>query len=82
MEVSDGLEFPVVALPKVEHVPSQDEDEQEAARVFYVAATRATQRLVITASGSAQFGHTPLDRFCDAAASACYSARTTRSDLP
>ena len=34
MKVSKGLEFPVVALPG-------------AAQVFYVATTRATQRLVI-----------------------------------
>ncbi len=47
MRVSKGLEFPVVALPGVGHMPAKDEDEQEAARVFYVAATRATQRLVI-----------------------------------
>ena len=47
MKVSTGLEFPVVALPGVRHMPAQGEDEQEAARVFYVAATRATQRLVM-----------------------------------
>ena len=47
MKVSKGLEFPVVALPGVGHMPAKGEDEQEAARVFYVAATRATQRLVI-----------------------------------
>ncbi len=52
MKVSKGLEFPVVALPGVGHMPAEGEDEQEAARVFYVAATRAratraTQRLVI-----------------------------------
>ena len=57
MEVSNGLEFLVLALPGVGHMPAQGEDEQEAVRVFYVGATRATQRLVITASGSAQFGH-------------------------
>ncbi len=45
MKVSKGLEFPVVALPGVGHMPAKGEDEQEAARVFYVAATRATQRL-------------------------------------
>ena len=39
--------FPVVALPGVGHMPAAGEDEKEAARVFYVAATRATQRLVI-----------------------------------
>jgi superfamily I DNA/RNA helicase len=52
MKVSKGLEFPVVALPGVGHMPSTGEDEQEAARVFYVAATRATQRLVIGTSGN------------------------------
>ena len=55
MKVSKGLEFPVVALPGVGHMPAPGEDEKEAARVFYVAATRATQRLVITASGNGGF---------------------------
>jgi hypothetical protein len=52
MKVSKGLEFPVVALPGVGHMPAEGEDEQEAARVFYVAATRATQRLVIGVGGA------------------------------
>lgn len=56
MKVSKGLEFPVVALPGVGHMPAAGEDEQEAARVFYVAATRATQRLIVTASGGSGFG--------------------------
>lgn len=56
MKVSKGLEFPVVALPGVGHMPAQGEDEQEAARVFYVAATRATQRLVIGVGGDGGFG--------------------------
>ena len=47
MKVSKGLEFPVVALPGVGHMPAKGEDEQEAARVFYVAATRASPRLAI-----------------------------------
>lgn len=51
MKVSKGLEFPVVALAGVGHMPASGEDEHEAARVFYVAATRATQRLVIGAGG-------------------------------
>lgn len=55
MKVSKGLEFPVVALPGVGHMPAPGEDEKEAARVFYVAATRATQRLMITAGGNGQF---------------------------
>jgi hypothetical protein len=56
MKVSKGLEFPVVALPGVGHMPANGEDEKEAARVFYVAATRATQRLVLTTSGNGGFG--------------------------
>ena len=56
MKVSKGLEFPVVALPGVGHMPAAGEDEQEAARVFYVAATRATQRLVLGVSGDGAFG--------------------------
>ena len=55
-KVSKGLEFPVVALPGVGHMPAAGEDEQEAARVFYVAATRAMQRLVIGAGGQGRFG--------------------------
>ncbi len=57
MKVSKGLEFPVVALPGVGHMPAKGEDEQEAARVFYVAATRATQRLVIGVGGDGGFGN-------------------------
>ncbi len=55
MKVSKGLEFPVVALACVRHMPVKGEDEQEAARVFYVAATRATQRLVIGVGGDGKF---------------------------
>ncbi|MBK7049926.1 MAG: hypothetical protein IPH54_03590 [Rhodoferax sp.] len=51
MKVSKGLEFPVVALPGVGHMPAPGEVEKEAARVFYEAATRATQRLVIGVGG-------------------------------
>jgi hypothetical protein len=56
MKVSKGLEFPVVALPGVGHMPAAGEDEKEAARVFYVAATRATQRLVMGVGGNGGFG--------------------------
>lgn len=55
MKVSKGLEFPVVALPGVGHMPAAGEDEKEAARVFYVAATRATQRLVMGVCGGGNF---------------------------
>ena len=55
MHASKGLEFPVVALPGVGHMPAHGEDEKEAARVFYVAATRATHKLVLTVSGGGGF---------------------------
>jgi hypothetical protein len=56
MKVSKGLEFPVVVLPGVGNMPAPGEDEKEAARVFYVAATRATQRLVMGVAGNRGFG--------------------------
>ena len=52
MRVSKGLEFPVAALPGVGHMPTAGKYEKETARVFYVAAARATQRLVIGVGGS------------------------------
>ncbi|MBS7806799.1 3'-5' exonuclease [Variovorax sp. PCZ-1] len=55
MKVSKGLEFPIVALPGVGHMPAPGEDEKEAARVFYVAATRATQQLFIGAHSESLF---------------------------
>lgn len=56
MKVSKGLEFPVVALPGVGNMPAKSEDEQQAARVLYVAATRATHKLVIGVGGDGAFG--------------------------
>jgi superfamily I DNA/RNA helicase len=48
-----------VALPGVGNMPGQGEDEAEEARLFYVAATRATQTLYITLSGRGAF----MERF-------------------
>ena len=56
MQVSKGLEFPVVALMGAGQMPAAGEDERDEARLFYVGATRATQRLVISASGDCGFG--------------------------
>ena len=56
MKVSKGLEFPVVALPGVGHMPAPGQDEKEAARLFYVAATRATHKLVMGVGGPSTFG--------------------------
>ena len=56
MHASKGLEFTLVALPGVGHMPEPGENEADEARLFYVAATRATQSLVITLSGTGSFG--------------------------
>ena len=55
MDVCKGLEFPVVVLPGLGYMPAPGEDEREEARLFYVAATRATHRLVVTASQTGAF---------------------------
>jgi hypothetical protein len=55
LHASKGLEFPVVAMVGVGQMPAQGEDEREEARLFYVGATRATQRLLIGLSGAGQF---------------------------
>ncbi len=55
MHVSKGLEFPVVAVSGTGQMPAEGQDEAEEARLFYVAATRATQRLIIPLSGSGKF---------------------------
>jgi superfamily I DNA/RNA helicase len=55
MHVSKGLEFPVVALVGVGNMPAHGEDERDEARLFYVGATRATQRLIVGASGGGRF---------------------------
>lgn len=46
----------MVVLTGVGHVPAAGEDEKGAARVFYVAATRATQGLVMGVGGEGFFG--------------------------
>jgi hypothetical protein len=64
MHASKGLEFPVVALSGVGQMPGDDQDASDEARLFYVAATRATQRLFIPLSGAGRFA----DRLCAAKA--------------
>ena len=56
MKISKGLGFPLVALPGVGHMPAAGKDKKDAARVFYVAATRATQRLAMGVGGDSGFG--------------------------
>ncbi len=56
MHASKGLEFPVVAIPGVGLMPGKQEDPHDEARLLYVAATRATQRLMMVVSGDGEFG--------------------------
>jgi hypothetical protein len=51
----EALGFPVVALPRVEHMHGPGEDEKDAVLVLYVAATETTQRLVIVVGGDGTF---------------------------
>jgi superfamily I DNA/RNA helicase len=51
MHASKGLEFAVVALAGVGGMPHAEHIEAEEAKLFYVAATRATQMLCIRLSG-------------------------------
>lgn len=55
VKASAGLRVPVVAISGVGHMHAKGEDEQEAARVFYVAVIRAPQRLVIGVKGNGLF---------------------------
>jgi superfamily I DNA/RNA helicase len=51
MKFCKGLEFPMIALSGVGLMPVNGEAEREETRLFYVASTRAKQRLVIGVSG-------------------------------
>ncbi len=56
MDACSGLEFAVVAVPGVGQMPGAGRDEIEEARLFYLAATRATHKLIVTMSGDGAFG--------------------------
>ncbi|WP_210546582.1 3'-5' exonuclease [Rhodoferax sp. PAMC 29310] len=55
MHLSKGLEFPNVALPGIGQLPTEGEDEQTEAQLFYVASTRATSQLILTSSADSKF---------------------------
>ena len=55
MHASKGLEFPVVAIAGVGQMPREGEEPADEAKLFYVAATRATQKLVLTVAGTGAF---------------------------
>lgn len=56
MKISNSLEPAVVSLRGLECMPAPEEDEKEAGRMFFVAATRAAWRLVIEVGGDGGFG--------------------------
>jgi len=47
-----GLEFPLVFVAGLQAMPMRDESLEDSARLLYVAMTRATQDLVLSAHGS------------------------------
>ncbi|MEO5813519.1 MAG: 3'-5' exonuclease [Rhodanobacter sp.] len=47
MHSSKGLEFPLVIIPGLGHLPRPGDDEHAEARLLYVAMTRATERLLL-----------------------------------
>jgi superfamily I DNA/RNA helicase len=47
MHSSKGLEFPRVIIPDLGAMPRAGEDENEEARLLYVAMTRATEQLLL-----------------------------------
>ncbi len=55
MHSSKGLEFPVVFIPGVGFMPTQNLAPEEEARLLYVAMTRAIEQLVMTCDRSSKF---------------------------
>lgn len=55
MHSSKGLEFPVVIIPGIEALPRTKEDAAADAKLLYVAMTRATDKLLVTASARSEF---------------------------
>lgn len=56
IKVSQDLEFPAVALARLGYMPAKGGDEQGAAQILFVAATRTTRGLVIGAGRYVQLG--------------------------
>lgn len=57
MHASKGLEFPVVAVMGVGQMPREGEEAADEANLLYVAATHATQKLIITVAGDSAFAN-------------------------
>ncbi len=55
MHSSKGLEFPVVAVAGLGHMPVEDRDPVAEAKLAYVAMTRSTEKLLVTAHRRSAF---------------------------
>lgn len=55
MHSSKGLEFPLVVIPGVGMLPRASFEPEAEARLLYVAMTRSTEKLLMTASRSSAF---------------------------
>ncbi|MEA3121218.1 MAG: hypothetical protein QOH33_764, partial [Paraburkholderia sp.] len=55
MHASKGLEYPFVAIPGIGALSSDEAQLEHEARLFYIAATRATHQLLVTGSGESLF---------------------------
>jgi hypothetical protein len=51
MHSAKGLEFPLVIVAGLQALPMRDESLEDAVRLLYVAMTRATHELVLSAAG-------------------------------
>ena len=55
MHSSKGLEFPLVVVAGLGHLPVTGADPTAEARLLYVAMTRSTERLLLTGHGNGAF---------------------------
>lgn len=55
MHSSKGLEFPLVVIPGIGTLPRVNIEAEAEARLLYVAMTRSTEKLLMTASQSSEF---------------------------
>jgi superfamily I DNA/RNA helicase len=54
MHSSKGLEFPLVVIPGIGLLPGRHDDPSADAKLLYVAMTRSTDKLLLTASGESE----------------------------
>lgn len=55
MHASKGLEFEIVCIPGIGYLPNAYSDSDAESRLFYVAMTRATERLLLTTHRASEY---------------------------